>query len=271
MDHPRQSLRSVMVNLKVAALVPVLLGLNYVFNEMDDSGLHVSVLTSTLESAKGNASSLHAFRALADLADEMGDPSGASAQWFEITERRKPQDGSVAPMIDVTLVHRTQVDSPQLPQWLANELTLRSTTRLRTVFPEQSRWRVVPTPLEPGRIGRVGRLALLIQQTSYDVDDLAADSFRHLWKDLGVSALGEPGVVRCDLLQSEDEPRTFVSRKVFRDATALEAHEASPQYARWLESIAVAPGLIAHRHERTLMDTLHPRTSVAPFKSDWAT
>ena len=40
------------------------------------------------------------------------------------------------------------------------------------------------------------------RQTTYTVEDeAAAHGFARAWSELGYNSLGEPGVVRCDLLQ----------------------------------------------------------------------
>ena len=254
----------VMSAVKAGVGLAVCVGLNYVLNElMDDSGLHVTMLSTHLESARANASALDAFRAISILAESMQDPSETDAIRFELCEDR----GLVGhvPSILVTMVHR-QLRDPVLPPWLAEHLTLVSKTKLRTVFPERSRWRTSSHTIEPGAMGEVGRLALLVQQTTHRIKAEDADAFRRSWSDLGYNALTEPGVVRCDLLQAEDG--SFVTRKVFRHAAALEAHEASAHYRRWKE---VASAMVAEPSSTLTLDTIHPRTSIFPFRSQWAT
>lgn len=262
--------------MSAKVLVPaiaVLAGLNYVFTElMDESGLHVVFVTGALESARHNTTALAAFRALADLADGMSDPSGTGALRFELTEQRPKQQqeqDDIAPVISATLVHRQRQEAATtLPAWLlANaEFKVHSTQRLRTVFPERARWRMPTFAVEPGALSDVGQLALLVQQQTLVVKAEAADAFRRSWTDLGYNALVEPGVVRCDLLQSDEEPTTFVARKVFRHAAALEAHEASEHYARWQAAVQPALGGAA---TGGLLDTISPRTSIVPFRSRW--
>ena len=256
-----------MASLKL--LVPgvaVLVGLNYVFTELlDESGLHVLLLTGTLETARGNATALAAFRALADIADEMSDPSESGALRFELIEQQPPpqqqEHSGYVPVISATLVHRRSLEgTPMLPQWLGisnNDFKVRETLRLRTVWPERARWLVPSYSIEPGSLREIGRLSLLVQQRT----------FRRSWTDLGYNALTEAGVLRCDLLQSDEEPTLFVARKVFRHSAALVAHEASAHYARWRD--AVLPAL-SGTATTMLFDTIHPRTSIMPFRSRWA-
>ncbi|MCW5852512.1 MAG: antibiotic biosynthesis monooxygenase [Anaerolineae bacterium] len=54
----------------------------------------------------------------------------------------------------------------------------------------------------------------------------------------------EPGNVRFDVLQAEDDPTRFCLYEVYRDKTAVEAHRQTPHYAHWMthiEEYLVAP------------------------------
>ena len=230
-------------------------------------GLHVTFITAELPSARGNTTALADFRARTDLVDGLSDATATNAHRFELLEHKAATAGGIA-TFSATVVHWQRPPSVTLPWWLEPGLQVVATRRLRTVFPERSRWRPATPTIEPGGLGEVGRLALLVQQSEHKVDAQAVDAFRRGWVDLGYNALGETGVVRCDLLQDDDDPTAFVARKVFRHRDALTAHEASPHYARWLE--AHAP-MLRGQSAVTLLDTLYPRTSVFPFRSRWAT
>ncbi|MEJ5223846.1 MAG: putative quinol monooxygenase [Anaerolineales bacterium] len=45
----------------------------------------------------------------------------------------------------------------------------------------------------------------------------------------------EPGVLQFDLLQHAEMPTKFMLYEIYTDAAALEAHRATPHFARWLE------------------------------------
>jgi len=246
-----------------------LFALNYVFNElMEDSGLHVTILTARLPSAHGNATALAAFRAHIDRAESLADPSEVGALRFELLEHKKLSD---IPTFNALTVHNRRHEDPKVPAWLAAAaLEPVSVVRLRTVFPERSGWREAVPHIEEGALGEVGRLALLIEQTTLHVTADSIDTFRRGWTDLGYNALSEPGVVRCDLLQNPEIPSQFVARKAFRSSRARALHEASEHYARWLEAVTpMMRGTTAS--STTFLDALHPRTSAFPFRSRWAT
>lgn len=273
---------------KIGGGVALLVLLNYVFNElMDDSGLHCTMLTAPLKEYRSNATARADFRARAELAGMLGvvtreDLSESGALRFELLEERRDDHKEDRPwLFTAVMVHWRRPEAVRLPSWLSSELkSVQVTQHLTTVFPERSRWReAVPHP-EPGELGELGHVALLVQQTTWTlVNAETADAFRRGWPDLGYNALGEAGVLRCDLFAVEEAvdgdgggetsmtPKRLVSRKVFRDASALAAHEASEHYIHWRKG---AEGTFSSQ-ETTLYDTLLPRTSAFPFRSRWAT
>jgi len=48
----------------------------------------------------------------------------------------------------------------------------------------------------------------------------------------------EPGNLRFDVLQSEDDPARFVLVEIFRDAEAVVAHKTTPHYLAWRDEVA---------------------------------
>ena len=48
----------------------------------------------------------------------------------------------------------------------------------------------------------------------------------------------EPGNLRFDVLQSEDDPTRFVLVEVYRDADAAAAHKTTPHYLAWRDTVA---------------------------------
>jgi autoinducer 2-degrading protein len=48
----------------------------------------------------------------------------------------------------------------------------------------------------------------------------------------------EPGNVRFDVLQSEEDPAHVVLVEMFRDAEAAAAHKVTPHYLAWREAVA---------------------------------
>ena len=47
----------------------------------------------------------------------------------------------------------------------------------------------------------------------------------------------EPGIIRFDLLQSQEDPCRFVLVETYRDDDAPAAHKATAHYAAWREAV----------------------------------
>jgi (4S)-4-hydroxy-5-phosphonooxypentane-2,3-dione isomerase len=52
------------------------------------------------------------------------------------------------------------------------------------------------------------------------------------------ASLGEPGVLRFDVIQDEDDPGHVVLVEVYRNADAAAAHKQEPHYAAWRDTVA---------------------------------
>jgi autoinducer 2-degrading protein len=52
------------------------------------------------------------------------------------------------------------------------------------------------------------------------------------------ASLGEPGVLRFDVIQDDDDPGHVVLAEVYRDADAVAAHKQEPHYATWRDTVA---------------------------------
>ena len=52
------------------------------------------------------------------------------------------------------------------------------------------------------------------------------------------ASLGEPGVLRFDVLRDQADPDHVVLVEVYRDADASAAHKLTPHYAIWRDTVA---------------------------------
>ena len=52
------------------------------------------------------------------------------------------------------------------------------------------------------------------------------------------ASLAEPGVLRFDVIQDDDDPGHLVLVEVYRDADAAAAHKQQPHYATWRDTVA---------------------------------
>jgi quinol monooxygenase YgiN len=70
----------------------------------------------------------------------------------------------------------------------------------------------------------------------------------------------EPGILRFDVIQQEDDPTRFVLIEIYRTVEATVAHKASKHYATWQ---AVAEPMMAGPRSRVRYST------VFPAEQDW--
>ncbi len=52
------------------------------------------------------------------------------------------------------------------------------------------------------------------------------------------NSVREPGVVRFDVIQREDDPARFVLVEIYRTPEAPAAHKATAHYAAWRDAVA---------------------------------
>src|SRR6516164_6963629 len=52
------------------------------------------------------------------------------------------------------------------------------------------------------------------------------------------ASLTEPGVLRFDVIQDQDDPAHVALVEVYRDAEASAAHKLTPHYATWRDTVA---------------------------------
>ena len=65
----------------------------------------------------------------------------------------------------------------------------------------------------------------------------------------------EPGVVRFDVIQQVDDPSRFVLFELYRDEQAIEAHRATPHYAKWRDAV---PAFLVTERTRTIYRAIEP-------------
>jgi len=76
------------------------------------------------------------------------------------------------------------------------------------------------------------------------------------------ASLGEPGVLRFDVIQDDDDPGHVVLVEVYRDADAAAAHKQEPHYATWRDTVAE---MMAQPRASTRFSAVFPTGS-----GDWA-
>ena len=79
---------------------------------------------------------------------------------------------------------------------------------------------------------------MLIVQVYIHVLPDAIDAFRAASLDNAQHSVHEPGVVRFDVLQQEDDPTRFQLIEIYRTPDAPAAHKATEHYVRWRDTVA---------------------------------
>ena len=69
------------------------------------------------------------------------------------------------------------------------------------------------------------------------------------------ASLAEPGVLRFDVIQDQDDPEHMVLVEVYRDAEASAAHKLTPHYATWRDTVA---GMMAEPRASTKFSVIFP-------------
>lgn len=64
------------------------------------------------------------------------------------------------------------------------------------------------------------------------------EQFMTVTEENAVHSRQEPGVVRFDVIQREDDPNRFILVEVYRDDNAPAAHKQTEHYLKWREAVA---------------------------------
>jgi quinol monooxygenase YgiN len=87
---------------------------------------------------------------------------------------------------------------------------------------------------------------MLIVHVHVHVKSESVASFKEATLANARASLKEPGVIRFDVVQQQDDPTQFLLVEVYRDAAAAAAHKETPHYPVWRD--AVAPMMAEPRH-----------------------
>jgi autoinducer 2-degrading protein len=86
---------------------------------------------------------------------------------------------------------------------------------------------------------------MLVVHVHVQVKPAAVDHFVAATRANARESLGEPGIVRFDVAQQEDDPTRFVLVEVYRTADDPARHKTTAHYAAWRD--AVEPMMAAPR------------------------
>jgi len=89
---------------------------------------------------------------------------------------------------------------------------------------------------------------MLIVHVFVHVQPDTVDAFKAATLDNARHSVQEPGIVRFDVIQQQDDPTRFVLVEIYRTADDPARHKETAHYARWRDAVA---GMMAE-----------PRTSI---------
>ena len=79
---------------------------------------------------------------------------------------------------------------------------------------------------------------MLIVHVHVHVKPEVVESFKAATLANARASVAEPGVVRFDVVQQQDDPTRFVLVEVYRDAAAAAAHKETRHYPVWRDAVA---------------------------------
>ncbi len=79
---------------------------------------------------------------------------------------------------------------------------------------------------------------MLIVHVHVHVKPDSVEAFRQATLDNARNSVKEPGVIRFDVCQQQDDPTRFVLVEVYRSVEAATAHKETAHYAKWRDTVA---------------------------------
>ena len=79
---------------------------------------------------------------------------------------------------------------------------------------------------------------MLVVHVHVHVKPEHVDAFREASLKNATQSIQEPGIVRFDVIQQNDEPTRFVLVEVYRTMDAPAQHKETAHYAQWRDTVA---------------------------------
>ena len=78
---------------------------------------------------------------------------------------------------------------------------------------------------------------MLVLIVNLQVKPEFVDAFREITTENGRNSVREPGIVRFDLLENNEDPTRFVLYEVYRDDDAPVKHRETAHYNTWVQKV----------------------------------
>ena len=81
------------------------------------------------------------------------------------------------------------------------------------------------------------------------------ERFKEITVDNARNTLQEPGSVRFDVVQQQDDPTRFIFVEVYNSAADLDHHKTTDHYARWADAV---DELLVEPRSRVILSNVFP-------------
>ena len=78
---------------------------------------------------------------------------------------------------------------------------------------------------------------MLITHVHVHVSSGSADAFRAATLENARQSVQEPGIIRFDVIQQQDDPNRFILVEIFRTPDDPARHKETPHYAAWKAAV----------------------------------
>lgn len=78
---------------------------------------------------------------------------------------------------------------------------------------------------------------MLVVNVHVSVKDENIDAFKEATIENAKNSINEPGVIRFDFCQQEDDPSKFLIIEVYKDSEAPLEHKKTDHYAKWRDTV----------------------------------
>jgi (4S)-4-hydroxy-5-phosphonooxypentane-2,3-dione isomerase len=99
---------------------------------------------------------------------------------------------------------------------------------------------------------------MIVRAVSVYVKPQRIDEFINATKKNHRGSVQEPGVLRFDVLQRDDDPSVFMLYEVYRDEAATAAHKETEHYKTWRQTVEP---MMAKPREGTAFTVLAPESA----------
>jgi (4S)-4-hydroxy-5-phosphonooxypentane-2,3-dione isomerase len=96
---------------------------------------------------------------------------------------------------------------------------------------------------------------MVIVQVFCSVRPEMIEAFKEATVKNASNSIKEPGIIRFDLMQQQDDPASFVISEVYKSVEAIAAHKETAHYAEWCQ---YAQPMLAEPRSKMVYNNIFP-------------